>query len=131
MEFLQAPISRDDIFFGCEAYGFVEQQLFAVEIFLEIVVAQLFIDFEIIAVALAGILETLPHGCFFGRSYFADGVELVLKLAVAREGAVHVVGVFSEGDNFLDDFVFTFEIFGLDGFLFGCVGRFAFAGSGE
>ncbi len=76
---------------------------------------------------LAGFLETFPYRSLLHGVYIADGVEFILQLAVAREGAVYIVGVFGESVDFVDDGVLALEICGLGGFLSG--NPFAFLGA--
>ena len=52
----------------------------------------------------------LPDGGVFGGGHFADGVELVLELAVARECAVYVVGIFGQSQDFGHDSFFALEV---------------------
>ena len=56
------------------------------EIFLEVVVAQLLVDFQVVGISLAGLLIALPELCLVHGVDVADGVELLLQLAV--EGKV-------------------------------------------
>ncbi len=53
--------------------------------------------------------------------YVADGVELILKLAVAREGAVDVVSVLGQGDNLGNDGLFLAQVFGSFGLYLSCI----------
>ena len=127
MELLQTAVCDDDIFLADELFGLAEQQLFAVEVFLEVIVAQLLVYLEIVGVAFAGVLETLPHRCLVGCGYVADGVELVLQLAVSLESAVDIVGVFGQSDNLVDYFILADEVCGSYGFLLGGVCGLALA----
>lgn len=85
MEVLQTAVCGNHVLFGSEAAGFGKKYLFLGEVFLEIVVAEFLVDFKIVGVALAGFLEALPHGGIFRGVYVANGIELVLELAVAGE----------------------------------------------
>lgn len=131
VELLQAAECCDYVFVVGERGGVVDEEEFLFEVFLEVVVAQLFVNFQVVGVAFASFLEAFPHRCFFGGGHFAKGVEGGLEVDVLLECAVYVVGVLGQGDNLLDYGVFLLEVF-TAGFLhFGGAGVFLVADSGD
>jgi hypothetical protein len=65
------------------------------------------------------LLIALPHGGILGGVYLADGVKLVLQLAVAGECAVYIVGIIGQRYYLGYDGVFAFKVGGAQGFLGG------------
>ncbi len=114
MEFLQAAVRGNHVFKFGKSSGFFEQELFLGEVFLEVVIAEFLVDFEIVGEAFAGFLEALPHARVLALLDVAHCIELVLKLAVAGECAVYVVGVLCERENLFDDGVLALKVSGLD-----------------
>ena len=114
---LQAAVRGYDVFVGKQGLGFGKECLFVLKVFLEVIVAQFLVDFEVVGVVLAGLLEAFPYRCLLHGVYVAYGVELVLQLAVAGEGAVYVVGVFCQGVYFVDYGVLALEVGRFLGFL--------------
>ena len=112
---------------GGEFAGFVDYFLFGFEVLFEVVIAQLLVNLEIVGELLACIGESFPQRGFLGRGYIASGVELLYKLAVPREGAVYVVGIFGQHGYFCYDGIFLFEVADFEFFLFLGPGSFAVA----
>ena len=119
MQILKAAVSAYYIFIVFECGNFHKQSLLVFEVLFEIVVAQLLIYFKVVGIALACFLEALPHGSLLGCGHFAGSVELFLQLAIAGEGAVHVVGILGQSDDFVDNFILTFKIGSTESLLLG------------
>ena len=110
MQLLKPAVCYNHIGFVNEGRGFVKQQLLAVKVLLEVIVAQLLVDFEIVGVAFACLLKLLPNCGIFGSRHLSDSVELILELAVTGECAVDIVGIFSQSYNLGNDSFLLVEV---------------------
>ena len=68
MEILKTAERYDDIGLAVEKLGLLAEKLFLGQIFLEVIVAELFVDLQLVVEALAGFLIFLPYVRSFGTS---------------------------------------------------------------
>ena len=93
MEVLQALECQDYVFFGIELLSFLTEHRLEFEIFLEVIIAEVFVDLQLVVELLHGLLVGFPLVGGFGCGHFANQFELSLYLFHTGECAVHIVGV--------------------------------------
>lgn len=118
MELLQPLECYDHVGLGIEFLGFFTEQLLGVEVFLEVVVAQILVDLQLVVEPLYGCLVAFPLvGQLLGGN-FASGLEFLLQFAEAGEVLVDIVGVAGHVVELGDYGVLLLEVglaFGFDG----------------
>ncbi len=93
VEVLQPLECQDDVFLLVELLGLLAEEGLQLEVLAEVIVAEVFVDFQLVVELLHGSLVILPQLCGLCGRYFADFLELGLYLLDARESAVDIVGV--------------------------------------
>ena len=124
MKFLQTLEGYDYILLGLKFLSLGHQGLLLGEILLEVIVAQLLIDFELVVKFLHGLLIALPYVAGVLLGHVAYFLKLGLELAHFGEHTVYIIGIRAHFHKFVDDFLFA-VIVGLELCLKSCsLGRF-------
>ena len=117
VELLEAAEGGNHVVLSAELLGFGHEKCLLRKVLLEIIVAELLVDFELVVEFLHGVLIALPELGGNGGGHLADFLEFILQVANLLEEAVGVVHVAAHFENLLYDGLLAVTVFlllGLD-----------------
>ena len=107
---LKAFERYDNISFFGKFFSLFAYELFYFKVFLEIIVAQLFVDFELVVVCFNGFLILFPLlGCN-SRRHFSHIFKFLLQFFETIECAIYIIGISCQCLDFVKDFSFLFKV---------------------
>ena len=124
MKVLKAAECHHHVGFFRQAFGLFADKEFALEVFAEIKVAQIFVDFQLVVELFSSCLVAFPKVRYFWSGHFADGFELLLQFADFVQMTMHVVCVFRRCVDLVDHGIFLVKIYQAFCFLGSCKFRF-------
>ena len=131
VEFLKAAESHNHVGLLNEFLSLAYEKFLFGKVFLKIVVAELFVDLELVVEMFYGVLISFPEFGGNGGGNLTDTLEFGLEILEFGEETVYVVGV---GAHFVEpgnNFALAFLVFSLPRFGFGSESRFLVADFGK
>ncbi len=117
MKFLKPAECRDHIRFFHKLACLIDQKHLYIKILAEIVVTQIFIDFQLIIIALLCILERTLNISLCRWSHLSYAQEFLPQFLKALICTIHIICIGGKSENLVHDSLLRFQICSFNGFL--------------